>query len=94
MKQRALLIRFLMVWPVIASAAESAREIPRTWDDAEMAKHEIPRADPAGSPKYVSSDYYYKIPVRPIYKGGLRARSRAARLHGLAEGAGTGDRLG
>ena len=67
MKQRALLIRFLMVWPVIAPAAESAREIPRTWDDFEMAKHEIPRADPAGSPKYVSSDYYYKIPVRPIY---------------------------
>src|SRR6516165_11705524 len=30
MKHRALLIRFLMVWPVIASAAASAREIPRT----------------------------------------------------------------
>jgi hypothetical protein len=69
MKQRALLIRLLTIWPVIASASESAREIPRTWDDAEMAKHEIPRADPAGSPKYVSSDYYYKIPVRPIYRG-------------------------
>lgn len=43
--------------------------IPRTWDDAEIAKHEIPLADPTGSPKHVSSDYYYRIPVRPIYKG-------------------------
>ncbi|HYL78526.1 MAG TPA: hypothetical protein VEU96_30320 [Bryobacteraceae bacterium] len=29
---------------------------------------EIPLANPAGSPKHVSSDYYYKVPVRPIYK--------------------------
>src|SRR5262249_52863263 len=36
--------------------------------DAEIAKHEIPLADPTASPKYVSSDYYYRIPVRPIYK--------------------------
>ena len=43
--------------------------IPRTWDDAEIARHEIPLADTAGSPKHVSADYYYKIPVRPIYKG-------------------------
>jgi|RhiMetdeSRZDD1v2_1073273.scaffolds.fasta_scaffold06739_10 hypothetical protein len=42
--------------------------IPRTWDDAEIARHEIPLADPTASPKHVSSDYYYRIPVRPIYK--------------------------
>ena len=42
--------------------------IPKMWDDAEMAKLELPLANPAGSPKHVSSDYYYKIPVRPIYK--------------------------
>jgi hypothetical protein len=29
---------------------------------------EIPLADPAGSPKHVSAAYYYKTPVRPIYK--------------------------
>lgn len=45
------------------------RQVPKTWDDAEIAKHEIPLADPAGSPKHVSSDYYYRIPVQPIYKG-------------------------
>jgi hypothetical protein len=43
--------------------------IPKTWDDTEIARHEIPLADPIGSPKHVSADYYYKIPVRPIYKG-------------------------
>jgi hypothetical protein len=42
--------------------------VPRTWDDVAMAALEVPLADPVGSPKHVSSDYYYKIPVRPIYK--------------------------
>ncbi len=42
--------------------------IPKTWDDAAMATLEVPLADPIGSPKHVSADYYYKIPVRPIYK--------------------------
>jgi hypothetical protein len=42
--------------------------IPKTWDDAAMATLELPLAYPAGSPKHVSSEYYYRIPVRPIYK--------------------------
>lgn len=42
--------------------------VPRTWDDAAMDKLEIPLANPIGSPKHVSADYYYRIPVRPIYK--------------------------
>src|SRR6516165_226465 len=42
--------------------------IPRTWDDAAMATLEVPLANPIGSPKHVSADYYYKIPVRPIYR--------------------------
>ena len=33
-----------------------------------MATLEVPLADPVGSPKQVSADYYYRIPVRPIYK--------------------------
>jgi hypothetical protein len=44
-------------------------QVPRTWDDAEIARHEIPLADPVASPKHISADYYYRIPVRPIYKG-------------------------
>jgi hypothetical protein len=43
-------------------------EIPKTWDDAAIPTLEIPLGNPTGSPKHVSSDYYYKIPVRPIYK--------------------------
>ena len=43
-------------------------EIPKTWEDTEIAALELPLADPAGSPKHISSDYYYRIPVRPIYK--------------------------
>ena len=42
--------------------------VPKTWDDVEIARHEIPLANPIASPKHVSSDYYYRIPVRPIYK--------------------------
>lgn len=50
-------------------AAQHRPAIPRTWDDRAIAEHEVPAADPAGSPKHVSSDYYYRIPVRPIYRG-------------------------
>jgi Di-haem oxidoreductase, putative peroxidase len=42
--------------------------VPRVWDDHAIATVEVPLANPVGSPKHVSSDYYYKIPVRPIYK--------------------------
>ena len=42
--------------------------VPRVWDDEAIATLELPLADPVGSPKHISSDYYYRIPVRPIYK--------------------------
>jgi hypothetical protein len=42
--------------------------IPKTWDDAVMAELELPLAEASYSPKHVSADYYYRIPVRPIYK--------------------------
>src|SRR5215831_16053713 len=42
--------------------------IPKTWDDRAMASLELPPADPAVSRVHVSADYYYRIPVRPIYK--------------------------
>lgn len=43
-------------------------DIPKTWDSKEIAAMALPLADPTGSPKHVSEDYYYQIPVRPIYK--------------------------
>jgi hypothetical protein len=42
--------------------------IPKTWDDQAIASLEIPPADLAVSRVHVSADYYYRIPVRPIYK--------------------------
>ncbi len=42
--------------------------IPRLWDDDQMAALELPLADPSASPKHIPADYYYRIPVRPIYK--------------------------
>jgi hypothetical protein len=59
--------------PVLVSAQASATQfspvVPRTWDDQAIAELEVPLADPVGSPKHVSADYYYRMPVRPIYKG-------------------------
>jgi hypothetical protein len=51
-----------------AGTAPNQPDIPRTWDDQEIARHEVPLADPTSSPKHVSSEYYYRMPVRPIYK--------------------------
>jgi hypothetical protein len=42
--------------------------IPRTWDDQAMATLELPLATASASPVPVSAEYYYRIPVRPIYK--------------------------
>jgi hypothetical protein len=50
------------------SATRYHPEIPKTWDDAAMATIEVPLANAIASAKHVSADYYYKIPVRPIYK--------------------------
>jgi hypothetical protein len=67
-----LLIRMMALYPAVAPGQSLKHNpppvIPRTWDDEAMATLEIPMADPVGSPKPVSANYYYKIPVRPIYK--------------------------
>jgi hypothetical protein len=43
-------------------------QIPKTWDDQAMATLELPLANAAASPVPVSAEYYYRIPVRPIYQ--------------------------
>lgn len=58
----------MVVLGIGLTAAQRALEVPVTWDDEEIARHELPLALPEASPKHVSSDYYYRIPVRPIYK--------------------------
>jgi hypothetical protein len=42
--------------------------VPRVWDDEAIASVEVPLANPAGSPKHISSGFYYQIPARPIFK--------------------------
>ena len=56
------------VHPQAPSLNATKPALPKTWDDAEMAALEIPLANPIGSPKQVPADYYYRVPVRPIYK--------------------------
>jgi hypothetical protein len=42
--------------------------VPATWDDKVMNGVELPLANPIGSPKHVSADYYYRVPIRPVYQ--------------------------
>src|SRR5262245_10850638 len=42
--------------------------IPKTWDDQAMTSLEIPLPNTSVTRDHISSDYYYRIPVRPIYK--------------------------
>jgi mono/diheme cytochrome c family protein len=42
--------------------------IPRTWNDQTVASFELPLASTGVPPEHISSDYYYRMPVRPIYK--------------------------
>jgi hypothetical protein len=42
--------------------------IPRAWNDEAVASIELPLASTGVAPEHVSSDYYYRMPVRPIYK--------------------------
>src|SRR5689334_10107969 len=62
-----------LIWAIasmIASAQQQpfAPDIPKVWHDEAMATFELPLATPGASPKHVPADYYYRIPVRKIYK--------------------------
>jgi hypothetical protein len=43
-------------------------DIPQTWDDTAIDSLELPLAQSRFSPKHITADYYYRIPVRPIFK--------------------------
>jgi hypothetical protein len=58
----------VVLGPGRANAKTFSPTIPRVWDDAEMRALQLPLVDPAASPKQISADYYYRIPVRKIYK--------------------------
>lgn len=73
---KLLLVASLSLAASMALGVDAAQEpepkwspaIPKTWDDEAIRTLELPLADPAASPKHVSAEYYYRIPVRPIYR--------------------------
>jgi hypothetical protein len=50
-------------FPKDTGASTYSTNTPKTWDDDAMSSLEVPLANPVGSPKQVSADYYYKIPI-------------------------------
>jgi hypothetical protein len=51
-----------------SAGARWAPQIPKTWDDTELQSLELPLATPEYSPVHVPAEYYYRVPVQPIYK--------------------------
>jgi hypothetical protein len=68
----ALLILTVVIIAIAHSRSgnghQEPTQIPKTWDDQAIATLQLPLADAAASPVPVSADYYYRIPVRTIYK--------------------------
>ncbi len=59
---------FLASSLIAADKAPYHPQIPKAWVEAEFEQMDVPVSQPAYSPKAVSPDYYYRIPVIPIYK--------------------------
>lgn len=53
----------------VLSAQPFRPEIPKAWDDREVASFEVPLAQPDRSPRYLSAAEYYAKPERTIYRG-------------------------
>jgi hypothetical protein len=49
-------------------SSKTSRPIPKTWDDESLATFELPLADPSIKVAHVSTQDYYRIPERAIYK--------------------------
>jgi hypothetical protein len=62
----------LVAWDLPSRAQDvavaPAPAMPRVWDDEAIASIEVPLPQPGFSPVHVRAEYYYRIPVRPIYK--------------------------
>lgn len=73
---KLLAIAFVALPSLVASItdgnAQGSRkwspDIPKTWNDDVLHSSQIPLPNPAATPRFISSDYYYKIPVRPVYR--------------------------
>src|SRR4029450_10446536 len=80
MQQAAIKILALALCGLFTSAALIGRSqapknrssfapvIPKTWDEKALARLAVPLAEAGASPVPVSADYYYRMPVPPVYK--------------------------
>ncbi len=48
--------------------AALAAPVPKTWEAKELASLELPRPGLKEPPVHISAEFYYRIPVMPIYK--------------------------
>ena len=53
---------------VVLAGGTLSAQVPRVWDDHEMARLELPLVKPEFSAKHASAEAYYKLPVFEIYK--------------------------
>jgi hypothetical protein len=65
--QTTTVLQFLPVFVAIGAAQFSRPEIPRAWDDQEIATFQVPLGQRDRSPRFMTSEYY-KLNVRPIYR--------------------------
>lgn len=70
MSMRCTRFAALVLAAVVAAEGEKSfrPEIPRVWDEQALRDMELPVVVPRYSPRPVPEAYYYKIPVRKIYK--------------------------
>jgi mono/diheme cytochrome c family protein len=64
---------YAIVYAVLAFAASGASQdfhpdIPKAWDDKEVERFEMPLAQRDRSPRFMTSEEYYALKVRPIYR--------------------------
>jgi len=69
--RRVLVVVALIVFGIATLAAGDPPfhpVIPKVWDDRAVATMEVPLAQSAYSPRYMTSAEYYALKVRPIYR--------------------------
>jgi hypothetical protein len=71
-KSRTVIVLALTLCALSAMGQRHAKQwtpaIPKTWVDHEMSELEVPLSNRTSSPKQIPGEYYYRIPVRTIYK--------------------------
>lgn len=58
----------MLIFVGLGAAQEFHPDIPKAWDDQEVAGLETPFAQRDRSPRYISAEEYYKLKPRSIYR--------------------------